>query len=117
MKKIRDIESRKKWMRQAKQVCFICGKPAGGFGFWLDCAHIVGGSGRSDLWANLTLAHSVCHQSTHGITTILGGVKLPGYHYTTVDLLKGKLKYDPENWDLAALEELKGSPMPWRGDG
>ena len=110
--KVRDAKLRNKWRLGARQVCFVCDKPAGGFGMWLECAHIVGGSGRSDEWCNLTLLCNPCHSSTHGITTVLNGVRTEGYKYTTADMLRGKKKHDPRNFNLARLVELRGEPLP-----
>lgn len=94
----------RKHYRQTHLRCALCGFRAGKFGGWLEVAHILGGRyGRIDDERNLLMlcvqtdGHS-CHRYTEPIARF--GL-----------LLTLKRDTDPEQYDAAWLEQVRGSPL------
>lgn len=101
---VSDVARRKRWAAAATQRCFLCGRGAAGWGYWLEIAHIFGGAARCDTEPNLTLQHRACHSSSHGITVVVNGVSPPPY--TLANVLWGKRRHDAAHYDVARLAEL-----------
>lgn len=85
--------------------CAICGERWLTFGNWIECHHLVGGSGRIDRMENFLTLCNDCHTEYHR-----GKLLTPGM------LLTAKMQQDPDNFDIDVILKLlgrKGLPYRW----
>lgn len=91
---------------QEHSTCAVCLAGWREFGNWLEVHHIVGGSGRADLYQNLLTLCRSCHDEYHR-----GGRLTPGM------LLTAKLESNPEGYDESVILKLLGRkelPERWQ---
>lgn len=80
--------------------CFACHAP-----WYLDIAHIVGGSGRVDDRRDIVRLCRQCHMLNHGATILKSGVPLP--KISLENMLALKLEHDPVFFDVPFLQSLR----------
>lgn len=82
---------------QEHSTCAVCDAAWNEFDNWLEVHHLVGGSGRADVRANLITLCRWCHAEYHR-----GQLLAPGH------LLSAKFSSDPDNYDESVILKLLG---------